>query len=180
MLTFDAQNPYYSDEPKLSFRDPFFFKHDGKKYIIFCAKDKNKPAGKQGCVGIVEETGSNEFKWLPPLYSPGKYFDGLECPTLYHIKNKWYLLYGLDTKNAPSHYMAYAISENAFGPFVAPKNNHLSLEGHYIGRMVEFKNRLLYYSWFRDFPKGITRERLAKPREVQTTNNGKIKLSKIY
>jgi beta-fructofuranosidase len=59
VLAFNTENPYYSDEPKLSFRDPFFFHNDGKSYLIFCAKDKAKPAGHQGCVGIAEEIETN-------------------------------------------------------------------------------------------------------------------------
>src|SRR3989344_4794644 len=74
VFVFDPNNPYYSDEPKIAFRDPFFFEHQGKRYLLFCAKDKYQPPGKQGCVGIVEETSPNQFRWMPPLYSPGIYF----------------------------------------------------------------------------------------------------------
>lgn len=180
VLVFDQQNPYYSDEPKLAFRDPFFIEHNGKKHIIFCAKDKSQPPGKQGCVGIAEETEPNKFKLLPPLFSPGKYFDGLECPALYLIMNKWYLIYGLDTENAPDHHMRYAVSENFFGPFKEPNNNQLLPDGHhYIGRIISFRGRIVYYSWFRDFPKGMVRERLASPKEVKIVDDGKIKLIDI-
>ena len=180
VLIFDPQNPYYSDEPKLAFRDPFFIENNGKNYILFCAKDKKQPSGKQGCIGVVEEIAPNQFKWLPPLFSSGKYPDGLECPALYFIKDKWYIIYGLDSENASVHHMRYAVSENFFGPFEELEENKLLPEGHhYIGRIVNFKDTLLYYSWFRDVVKGTIRERLSSPKEIKIVNNREITLIDI-
>ncbi len=173
VLIFDNKNPYYFWDEKLAFRDPFFFEHEGKKYILFCAKDKSKPEGKRGCVGIVEETSPNKFKWLPPIFSPEERSGGLECPALYFIKGRWYLLYGWGVR------MRYAFSKKPFEAFSKPKNNILLPKGNYIGRIIEFKGKLLYYNWFMDYPKGIVRQRLSGPRKVKILKNGEIKLSKV-
>ncbi len=170
VFVFDPRNLYYSAELKLAFRDPFFFEHEGRKYIIFCAKDKNQPQGKQGCVGLAEETSLGQFKWLPPIYSPGIYFDGLECPALYRITNKWFLLFGLDKENGGPLFK-YAVSNNPFGPFQEPGENILAKNGYYVSRLVNFKNKLLMYSWFRDFSEGLIQERLAQPKEVTVSEN---------
>lgn len=170
VLTLGKRNPYYLNESKLAFRDPSFFEYKGKKYIIFCAKDKKKHL-KNGCVGIAEEIKPNKFKWLPPIFSSGKYSGGLECPKLYLIGNRWYLLYGFGTR------MRYAISKSPFGPFKIPKKNLLLSKGNYIGRIINFKGDLLYYSWFMDFPKGIVRQRLTGPKKVKILKNGEIKIS---
>jgi predicted GH43/DUF377 family glycosyl hydrolase len=179
VLEFEV-NPYYSDEPEFSFRDPFHFSYQGKEYVIFCAKDKKSPKGKRGCVGIVEEKEPNSFIWLPPLFSPEKYYDGLECPALYNLKGRWYLFFGLDSKNARPHNFRYAISNGGpFGPFKEPKENVLSSRGHYIGRIVKFRGKVLYYSWYRDYPKGMIRERLGPPKEIKIVENGEIRLANI-
>ena len=175
VLTFDPANPYYSDEPKLSFRDPFFFSHEGKKYLLFCAKDKSMPAGKQGCIGIVEEIQPNVFRWMPPLFSPGIYFDGLECPALYKIEGRWYLLYGCDWEDV----FRYAIADSPFGPFTTYAGNQLLSKNNYVSRIVRFKNKLLLYNWYRDYPDGLVRERLAPPKEVHILEDSNISLSEM-
>lgn len=171
-LVFDSGNPYYSDEPQLAFRDPFFFEHEGRKYVIFCGRDKSKPSGKQGCVGLVEEVRPNEFKWLPPLFSPGKYSDGLECPAIYAIGGKWYLLYGVDSESMGDtgrYGTRYAVSEDCLGGYKEHESDSLPAGREYIGRIVRFKGEYLYYSWFRDSLNGLVRERLMNPR-VLTIN----------
>ncbi|HLD85434.1 MAG TPA: hypothetical protein VI968_02655, partial [archaeon] len=103
--------------------------------------------------------------------SPGKYY-ALECPALYKIKNVWYLLYGDDKKTV----FCYAIAKNPFGPYKEPKNNVLLPKFNYTLRIIKFKGKYLMYWWIRDFPNGIVRERLAGPRQIETTENGEIKL----
>lgn len=175
VLIFEAENPYYSGEPELAFRDPFPFEHEGRRYIIFCAKDKSQPACKQGGVGIVEETSSNQFKWMPPLFSPGIYLDGLECPALYKLQGKWYLLYGIDDENKEKAFR-YAIGDNPFGPFIVPQDNQLLPTNNYNCRIVQFKGRILLYYWSREIVDGMLHEKLALPKEVHI-RNGKIVLS---
>lgn len=178
VLVFDPENSYYSDESKLAFRDPFPFEYDGKRYVIFCAKDKNQPARKQGCVGITEETSPNKFAWLPPLFSPGTYFDGLESPALYELEGKWYLLYGIDHENNESAFR-YAIGDTPFGPFVASVDNQLLPPDCYNCRIVKFKGKTLLYYWQREVVDGLTQESLASPKEVLIASDGKILLQNV-
>lgn len=175
VFVLDSTNPYYSNEPKLAFRDPFFFEYQGKSYLLFCAKDKSKPAGKQGCIGIVEEISPNQFTWMSPLYSPGIYFDGLECPALYEINNRWYLLYGVDKENGETAFR-YAIADKPFGPFTTPTDNQLLPESNYNCRIVRFQGKLLLYHWFRDFQDGMVRDRLSSPKEVRISTEGRLAL----
>jgi beta-fructofuranosidase len=173
VFTFNPENPYYSNEYRLAFRDPFCFQHQNRTYILFCARDEAQPLDKQGCVGIAEEISPNQFKWLPPLYSPGQYFDGLECPAMYEINNRWYLLFGQDQKSGGPIFR-YAMSDSPFGPFVEPRNNILAKDGNYISRIAKLKGKMLLYSWFRDYPDGNVRERLASPKEITFQNDGLI------
>src|SRR3989338_5770607 len=178
VFIFDSQSLYYSDEKKLAFRDPFFFEHEGRKYILFCAKDKKQPAGKQGCIGVAEETEQNKFCWMPPIFSPGIYFDGLECPALYKIKDKWYLLYGIDMENDEKAFR-YAVADSPFGPYKTFKDNQLLSSNNYTCRIINFGGKNLLYHWFRDNQNGKTRERLAPPKGVHILEDGRISLSEI-
>jgi beta-fructofuranosidase len=173
VFTFDPTNLYYSDEPKLSFRDPFFFQYEGKKYLLFCAKDKSMEGGRRGCVGMVEEVEPNHFKWMPPLFSPGIYEDGLECPALYEIEGRWYLLYGIDGA------FRYAVADSPFGPFVSFQNDQLFSTNNYVSRIVRFRGKLLLYHWYRDYPEGLVRERLAPAKEVHILKDGQVSLSDL-
>lgn len=179
VLIFDTNNKFYSDEPNLSFRDPFHLEYEGKNYIIFCGKDKNQPEHKQGCVGMVEEAAPNKFVYMPPIFSPGIYFDGLECPALYKLGEHWYLLYGVDGENREKAFR-YAMADSPFGPFTAKfSDNQLLSSKNYTCRIAKFKGKHLLYNWFRDFPDGIVRERLAPPKEVHILDDGRISLSEL-
>lgn len=174
ILTFNKNDPHYSAEPKLAFRDPFWFRHKGKKYLLMCAKDKTKPKDKKGCVGLFEEDKKNKFKSLLPIFSPGKYY-ALECPALYHLKGMWYLLYGDDKGQV----FRYAIAQKPFGPYKEPKNNLLHPKFQYVSRIIKFKGKHLMYWWTRDFLKGVIRERLTGPKEIKTTKGGEIRLTDL-
>ncbi|MFA6474544.1 MAG: family 43 glycosylhydrolase [Patescibacteria group bacterium] len=168
-LGFDPSNAYYSTEPLLAFRDPFPFSYQDRNYILFSAKDKAQPAGQQGCVGIVEELEDGTFAWMPPLFSPGEYFDGLECPALYEIQGRWYLLYGQDGESGGKAFR-YAIADSPFGPFTTFSDNQLFSTNNYGCRIVQFQGRTLLYHWFMDYPDGMVRSRLAPPKVVQVIN----------
>lgn len=178
IFIFDPQNLYYSSEPKLSFRDPFSFEYEDKRYLLFCGKDKTQPEEKRGCVGIVEETQPNEFRWMPPIFSPGIYKDGLECPAIYQIQEKWYLLYGIDHESGEKAFR-YAVADNPFGPFKTFTDNQLLSSNNYTCRIVQFKGRHLLYNWYRDHKDSMVRERLASPKEVHILSDCRIALSEL-
>jgi sucrose-6-phosphate hydrolase SacC (GH32 family) len=177
LLVIGEDNPYYSIESPLCFRDPFPCDYQGKRYILFAGKDRGQAAGKRGCVGIVEETRKNNFQWRPPIFSPGKYFDGLECPALYNLNSRWYLFYGVDVESGEKSVFHYAMADSPLGPYVEASNNPLLPEDHYVYRIVEFQGRFLLYYWLRDYSDGLIRERLAPPREVKFSDRGEIGLA---
>jgi len=167
ILTLNSNNRYYSDEPLRCFRDPFPIIIQGKRYILIAGKDKQQPAGKRGCIGLIEETSHNQFIWHPPLFSPGTY-SVLECPALYEINNRWYLLFGDDKQKV----FRYAIADSPLGPFTQPMNNILLQKDYYSVRFVNFQGSWKAYAWKRDFPEGIIRERLSGPYRISQEKDG--------
>jgi len=177
LFSFEKDNPFYSDEPNLAFRDPFPFEYEGKRYILFCAKDKRQPQNQRGCVGFAQET-PNGLVWKEPLFSPGTYKDGLENPALYELEGRWYLLYGVDVENGETAFH-YAVAKTPLGPFDTFEDNQLLSSGNYNCRIVIFKGKQLLYHWTRDFADELIRERLAPPQEVRILPDGRISLVDI-
>ncbi len=169
VFVYDNENPYYTGANAFCFRDPYCFKHNGKKYIIFATKDRTQKKDERGCIGMVEEYAKNKFKWKAPIFSPStkNKYPIMECPAIYKIKGMWYLLFGDDR----SHTFCYAVSNSPFGPFKEPKNNILFSRLHYTAKIVYFRKKWLLYHWFRDKRNGFIRERLAPPKEVVIKNN---------
>lgn len=135
----DKEHPRYPKEKPILFRDPFYFKHKNKEYIIFAAKVKNKKTPYNAGVGIAEKN-RNQYKFLPPIFIPEKY-KITECPALYKINKKWLLIFCDDDIDV----IRYAISESPFGPFNEPRNSVIS-KRDYVGRIIKWKGEYLFYS----------------------------------
>lgn len=171
ILTLNLNNPHYSNEPAMCFRDPYPVTIDGKRYLLIAAKDKKQPKGKRGCIGLVEENTEGQFVYHPPVFSPGTY-SILECPALYNINDHWYLFFGDDEQKV----FRYAVADTPLGPFTEPGENQLLPKNHYCVRLVQFKGVWTAYCWVRDFPQGMVREQLKGPYVLKTGSDGTLSL----
>ncbi len=147
ILSLSADNEFYDDRTEIGaqelgtlFRDPWSFEQEGKKYLIFAARDKSADGVNNACIGSAQIDENGLVAYLPPIYSPKKYQE-LECPALYFIEGKWFLLFCEDI----AVQMRYAVSDSPFGGFEEPENNMLALPGNYVGRIVSWKGKLLFF-----------------------------------
>jgi sucrose-6-phosphate hydrolase SacC (GH32 family) len=151
LLALSSNNPLYSDEidkidkwcpdePTILFRDPWTFNYDDKEYLIFAAKDKTIQHQDNACIGLVKVGKNGLFEYCPPIYSPEKYHI-VECPALYHIEEKWLLVFCDDIKNE----IKYAISDNPLHGFKEPADEPLVPKGNYVGRIVEWNDKYLFF-----------------------------------
>jgi beta-fructofuranosidase len=74
----------------LSFRDPFRFLYKNEVYLLLCARAITGPVSRRGCVGIVKIT-NDIVELQPPLLYPLVY-DDIECPCVFELHGKYYLL----------------------------------------------------------------------------------------
>ena len=114
--TFYAPDHYSSDD----FRDPqvFWNEEAGCYWLIIAARDE-----KLG--GIVARYRSDDLKnWelMDPLYAPNRQYM-LECPDLFKMGEKYFLLYSWDCVTY------YAVSDSINGPFVQAEDPVLASDG---------------------------------------------------
>ena len=177
LLYLEPDNPFYSDdidridkwypdEPTILFRDPWSLHHQSKKYLMFAARDKSISHENNACIGLAELLPDNNVRYLPPLYSPGTYH-ALECPALYQIDGRWVLLFCDDDIDV----MRYATSDGPLSGFSEPTKEPLTPTKNYVGRIVEWDGRHLFYHHTPD-------HQLSDPKEVQLSER-KLILHKI-
>jgi sucrose-6-phosphate hydrolase SacC (GH32 family) len=136
----DKIDKWYPDEPAILFRDPWTFFSNNKKYLIFAAKDRAVNHQNNACVGLAELREDNSIKYCSPIFSSEKYHI-IECPALYQINKKWFLIFCDDIKNE----IRYAVSDNPFYGFREPTAKPLMPKGNYVGRIVEWNNEYLFF-----------------------------------
>ena len=63
----------------VSWRDPKPIRVGNRWFATVCAREKNGPLTRRGCVGLIESTDLEHWEVSPPLFAPRGYWD-LECP----------------------------------------------------------------------------------------------------
>ena len=135
--TFFAPAGYSTDD----FRDPevFWMEEEGCYWLLIAARESTL-----GGV-VLKYTSDDLLTWdcQGPIYSPQKQFM-LECPSLLHLGDKWYLTYSWDCVTY------YAIGDSPNGPFEAPVDN--ILDGgpsfiFYAAKTVEFNGGAYLCGW---------------------------------
>jgi beta-fructofuranosidase len=168
ILSLSAYNEFYDNRTEIGtqelgtlFRDPWSFEYGGKKYLIFAARDKSIDGIHNACIGLAEIREDGSVTYLPPIYSPKKYQE-LECPALYLIEGKWFLVFCEDIVVQ----MRYAVSDNPFNGFEEPDDNILASPGNYVGRIVKWNEQHLFFYH-------TPEHELADPKVIEM-KNGKI------
>jgi sucrose-6-phosphate hydrolase SacC (GH32 family) len=148
---------------KFCWRDPDVHKIDDTYYSLLAAKDITKPYRVSGCVALLKSKDLKKWEVLPPLFSPGKYWE-IETPHLYNIRNKWYLIYGEYTNGKC---MRYASSNTPLGKFKRFKRNIFTPAYCYAGRITKFNGKHYFYHWIRDRFKGKHETYFSVPKLVE-------------
>ncbi|MFP4118755.1 MAG: family 43 glycosylhydrolase [Candidatus Woesearchaeota archaeon] len=152
---------------KFAFRDPVVYHARGLYYCILAAKDKTKPYERSGCVALLSSKNLKNWKTLPPIFSPGRYWE-IETPHLYKINDAWVLLFGEYTNGIS---IRYAISTSPSRKFREPQNNELTPSYCYAGRMIRWKDEFLLYHWIQDPVVGKPETYLAPPKKIIKNKN---------
>ena len=69
-----SKGPYYEDldnNPRswLSFRDPFYYKHEDQEYLLICARNHKGPTSRRGCVALMQLE-EDEWRFKTPILYP--------------------------------------------------------------------------------------------------------------
>jgi len=175
----EADPRWYETEPKrgmVSWRDPYPFIEKDTLYLLVCARKKEGPLFKRGCVGLMSL--KNETNWTvePPLYAPDHYMDW-EVPVLLKLKGRYYL-FGSIIETRCCH---YRIADKFEGPYVTPLNDKILPPGNYANRVCKWNDKYLMFHWLEvnpDWNDRISRYRkLAPPKEIVVEEDGSLTLA---
>ncbi len=168
--------PYYEtkhDNPRLwvSFRDPFHIRHDGREFLLVCARVNRGAVSRRGCVGVVEIEGS-VARMEKPLFTPFVY-DDVECPCLVELEKRWYLI-GSIREDVKVHYWH---AQEMFGEYHAFHDNVLMPQGNYAARVTrDGEHSVVYAFYIADHDTPNERRFLPPPKEFRASKNGRLEL----
>lgn len=158
----------------LSFRDPFRFDYNGEAYLLICARSIYGPVSRRGCVGLVKIK-NKIFELLPPLLYPMVY-DDIECPCVFELNGKFYLLGSIreDIK------IRYWFAPHFFGEYHSFHSDVLLPQGNYAARIVRDGDHLLVYNFFYAYDNINAMRVLPPPKELNTDKDGRLLLKSYY
>ena len=160
----------------VSFRDPFFYQDDERRWLLATGRIKDGPVVHRGCVALAEEVERDRFRFLPPLYFPGRY-DDIEVPSLAKIGNRYYLI-GSIREDIKVHYWWASRPE---GPYRNFSDNVLLPKGNYAARVCRDNGRVLIWNFFSPMNavKGQS-NLLPPPKELVVDERDELHLKSFY
>lgn len=179
-LPIASAGPYYEssfNNPRgwLSFRDPFRFVHQGDVYLLICARSSFGPTSRRGCVGLAKVIEGNHLELQAPLLYPMVY-DDVECPCVFQLKGKFYLLGSIreDIK------VRYWFAPEFLGEYHSFRSDVLLPQGNYAARVVKDGEHTLVYNFF--FMDGTVNSLrvLPPPKQLDTDEDGRLLLKSYY
>ncbi len=158
----------------LSFRDPFYFEYKGECYLLVATRTLSGPVSRRGCVGLVKIT-NDVAQLMPPLLYPMVY-DDVECPCVFELGNRFYLLGSIreDIK------VRYWFAPDFFGEYHSFHADVLLPQGNYAARTVQDGEHLLVYNFFYAYGKIDALRVLPPPKELITDKEGRLLLKSYY
>lgn len=179
VFPFGAHAPYYEtyeNNPRMwmSFRDPFRYDHKGKTYFLICTRATTGPVSRRGCVGLVEQLGT-ELVFHPPLHYPMVY-DDVECPCVFELNGMHYLLGSIreDIK------VRYWFAPDFFGEYHCFHDNVLLPQGNYAARILRDGEHLLVYNFFYADGNVNALRIFPPPKQLTTDDRGRLLLRSYY
>ena len=129
----------------VDWRDPFVFYNEQEKqyWMLIAARLKEGPPNFRGC--IVLATSLDLFCWKleDPIYSPNTTYCP-ECPELFQMGQKWYLVYSRFSETAQT---IYRIADNPRGPWVTPRLDSLDGRRWYAAKSLGDGKRRIAFGW---------------------------------
>lgn len=144
-----ADARWYETDPAgrtfVSWRDPKPILVGDTYYAAVCAREREGPFLRRGCVGLLASSDLVAWEPRPPLFAPRLAYD-LECPQVFEIDGRFYLTAALMEDRTQRYWTA----DRFAGPYhTPPGGNELAPRGHYAGRVCRWRGLDLYFCWHR-------------------------------
>ncbi len=129
---------------RVSFRDPKPFLCDGLYYLTVCARAAKGPMLRRGVTALLVSEDLIHWSYREPLFAPNAYME-LECPQIYEINGKYYLIASI-MEDASQRYW---VADHIEGPYGICEGGNLlmPIRTHYAGRIARFQGRDVFACW---------------------------------
>ena len=141
-LTFGADESIY--EP-FDWRDPFVFYNEDEKCfdMLLAARVRGASEKNGGCVGLCRSYDLIHWEAKEPFYNPESYMTH-ECPDLFKLGNKWYLVYSTFSEKFVTH---YRMSDKLSGPWTSPIEDTFDGRAFYAAKTAQVGDKRMAFAW---------------------------------
>lgn len=141
-LTFGADERIY--EP-FDWRDPFVFYNQEEKCfdMLLAARLRGASEKNGGCVGLCRSYDLLHWEAKEPFYNPESYMTH-ECPDLFKLGNKWYLVYSTFSEKFVTH---YRMSDKLSGPWTSPIEDTFDARTFYAAKTAQIGDKRMAFAW---------------------------------
>lgn len=141
-LTFGADERIY--EP-FDWRDPFVFYNGEEKCfdMLLAARLRGASEKNGGCVGLCRSYDLLHWEAKEPFYNPESYMTH-ECPDLFKLGNKWYLVYSTFSEKFVTH---YRMSDKLSGPWTSPIEDTFDGRAFYAAKTAQVGDKRMAFAW---------------------------------
>ena len=141
-LTFGADERIY--EP-FDWRDPFVFYNQEEKCfdMLLAARLRGASEKNGGCVGLCRSYDLLHWEAKEPFYNPESYMTH-ECPDLFKLGNKWYLVYSTFSEKFVTH---YRMSDKLSGPWTSPIEDTFDARAFYAAKTAQVGDKRIAFAW---------------------------------
>ena len=141
-LTFGADERIY--EP-FDWRDPFVFYNEEEKCfdMLLAARLHGASEKNGGCVGLCRSYDLLHWEAKEPFYNPETYMTH-ECPDLFKLGNKWYLVYSTFSEKFVTH---YRMSDKLSGPWTSPIEDTFDGRAFYAAKTAQVGDKRMAFAW---------------------------------
>ena len=141
-LTFGADESIY--EP-FDWRDPFVFYNEEEKCfdMLLAARLRGASEKNGGCVGLCRSYDLLHWEAKEPFYNPESYMTH-ECPDLFKLGNKWYLVYSTFSEKFVTH---YRMSDKLSGPWTSPIEDTFDGRAFYAAKTAQVGDKRMAFAW---------------------------------
>ena len=141
-LTFGADERIY--EP-FDWRDPFVFYNEEEKCfdMLLAARLRGASEKNGGCVGLCRSYDLLHWEAKEPFYNPESYMTH-ECPDLFKLGNKWYLVYSTFSEKFVTH---YRMSDKLSGPWTSTIEDTFDGRAFYAAKTAQVGDKRMAFAW---------------------------------
>ncbi|HEY5836667.1 hypothetical protein [Streptomyces sp.] len=127
-------------------RDPFVYRTpDGEGFtMLLAARARSGPSRRRGCVARAVSSDLSEWKVVAPFSAPARFLTH-ECPDLFEMNGRWYLVY---SEFSERFTVRYRVSEGPDGPWRAPADDSLDGRAYYAAKTAaDTEGRRYAFGW---------------------------------